>query len=169
LRIICHLRVRIWSFVLFVSTLTWLATRKNIKMSYLVTARKWRPQVFEDLVGQEHISTTLKNALGTNRLSHAYLFAGPRGVGKTTTARILAKAVNCLHPKNFNPDNECEICKEITEGRSLDVLEIDGASNRGIQRFAENFGRTAAPHHIYFCNDRSTQTARNNFIEMSKI
>ncbi len=101
-------------------------------MTYLVTARKWRPMVFEDVVGQSHIATTLRNAIATNRVSHAYLFSGPRGVGKTTTARILAKAVNCVSPKDFNPDNKCEICQEITEGRSIDVLEIDGASNRGV-------------------------------------
>ena len=99
---------------------------------YIVTARKWRPMKFEDVVGQDHVTITLRNAIATKRLAHAYLFAGPRGVGKTTTARLLAKAINCLHPVESNPDNTCDICKEITEGRSFDVLEIDGASNRGV-------------------------------------
>ncbi len=102
-------------------------------MSYIVTARKWRPMVFEDVVGQAHVTKTLRNAIATNRLSHSYIFSGPRGVGKTTTARILAKAINCLSPKDFNPDNKCELCTEITENRSVNVFEIDGASNRGVE------------------------------------
>ncbi len=101
-------------------------------MSYQVTARKWRPMVFDDVIGQTHVSDTLRNALAQNRLAHAFIFSGTRGCGKTTTARILARAVNCLNPKNFEPCNECEVCKEIIEGRSLDVIEIDGASNRGV-------------------------------------
>ena len=101
-------------------------------MNYQVTARKWRPMVFDDVIGQSHVSDTLRNALTQNRLAHAFIFSGTRGCGKTTTARILARAVNCLNPKNFEPCNECEVCKEIIEGRSLDVIEIDGASNRGV-------------------------------------
>ena len=101
-------------------------------MAFIVTARKWRPQKFSEVVGQEHITTTLKNALKNNRIAHAYLFTGPRGVGKTTTARILAKTLNCLNPVENEPCNECEMCKSIQSTQSLDIIEIDGASNRGI-------------------------------------
>jgi len=101
-------------------------------MSYIVFARKWRPQDFDEIVGQEHITTTLKNAIKQDRVAHAYLFCGPRGIGKTTTARILAKALNCEKGPTPTPCNKCASCKEITGGNSLDIIEIDGASNRGI-------------------------------------
>jgi len=101
-------------------------------MAYLPFARKWRPQDFDEIVGQEHITTTLKNAILMDRLHHAYLFTGPRGIGKTSTARIFAKALNCEKGTSAKPCNACSACKEITSGSSMDVLEIDGASNRGI-------------------------------------
>ncbi|HOI30674.1 MAG TPA: DNA polymerase III subunit gamma/tau [Melioribacteraceae bacterium] len=101
-------------------------------MNYIVTARKWRPQTFAEVVGQEHITTTLKNAILNNRVAHAYLFAGPRGIGKTTTARILAKVLNCLNPQNGEPCNKCEMCNSFQTSQTLDIIEIDGASNRRI-------------------------------------
>ncbi len=101
-------------------------------MSYLVLARKWRPQLFEEVIGQEHVTRTLTNAIRQNRIAHAYLFAGPRGVGKTTTARLLAKALNCEKGPAVKSCNHCSSCEEIARSSSLDVVEIDGASNRGI-------------------------------------
>lgn len=106
-------------------------------MSYLVTARKWRPMRFDEVTAQEHVTVTMKNAIIRNRIAHAYLFSGPSGVGKTTTARIFAKAINCQNVKDGEPCNECDVCKEVTEGRSLDVIEIDGASNRGIDEIRD--------------------------------
>lgn len=100
---------------------------------FVVTARKWRPLRFKDVVGQDHITMTLKNAIRQNRIHHAYLFSGPRGVGKTTTARILARAVNCTNPIEFEPCNECESCLSILKGNSMDVIEIDGASNNSVE------------------------------------
>lgn len=106
-------------------------------MSYLVLARKWRPQSFADVVGQQAVVRTLQNALLMNRVAHAMIFSGVRGVGKTTLARIMAKAINCLSEDDTKPCNECESCKEITAGSAVDLHEIDGASNRGIQEIRE--------------------------------
>ena len=102
-------------------------------MSYEVFARKYRPQTFDDLVGQTHVSRTLKNAVAQNRLAHAYLFVGPRGIGKTSTARILAKALNCVNGPTVTPCGVCDNCREIAAGNSLDVIEIDGASNNSVE------------------------------------
>ena len=106
-------------------------------MSYLVLARKYRPQNFEEVIGQEQITRTLSNAIAKNKIASAYLFAGPRGVGKTSMARILVKALDCEKGPTANPCNQCKICKEITAGNNPDVLEIDGASNRGIDQIRE--------------------------------
>jgi DNA polymerase III subunit gamma/tau len=106
-------------------------------MTYKVIARKYRPQTFREIVGQQHVTRTLANAINSNRVAHAYIFSGVRGVGKTTSARILAKALNCVKGPTAEPDGTCDSCREISAGTSLDVLEIDAASNRGIDQIRE--------------------------------
>src|SRR6185503_4639594 len=106
-------------------------------MSHQVLARKWRPQRFDDVVGQQAITRTLRNALGSGRLAQAFVFAGPRGVGKTTTARILARALSCVKGPTADPCGECDACVEIAEGRDIDVLEIDAATHTGIDNVRE--------------------------------
>ena len=106
-------------------------------MSYQVIARKWRPQNFDEMVGQEAVTRTLKNALTNNRIAHAFLFSGVRGVGKTTAARILAKALNCSKGITEKPCDDCDSCNEIRNGNCVDVQEIDAASNRGIDDIRE--------------------------------
>src|SRR5499425_106711 len=127
-------------------------------MSYQVIARKWRPQTFQDLVGQQHVTDTLKNAIKNDRGAHAYIFSGARGVGKTTAARILAKALNCIKGPTAEPCGVCDSCKEIAAGTSLDVIEIDAASNRGIDQIRElremvRYAPAAARHKVVILDE----------------
>lgn len=127
-------------------------------MTYVVTARKWRPKTFDEIVGQEHITRTLKNAIVSNRVAHAYIFAGPRGVGKTTTARILAKTLNCTNQVNGEPCNKCEMCNSFNSSQSLDIIEIDGASNRRIEeirtlRESVRYAPTKGSYKVYIIDE----------------
>jgi DNA polymerase-3 subunit gamma/tau len=127
-------------------------------VSYRVFARKYRPQTFDEVVGQEHITRTLQNAIAQNRLAQAYLFVGPRGIGKTSTARILAKALNCEKGPTVTPCGACDACREIAEGNSLDVLEIDGASNNSVEHVRELRENAAyqparGPYKIYLVDE----------------
>jgi DNA polymerase-3 subunit gamma/tau len=141
-------------------------------MSYIVFARKYRPQAFGEVVGQSHITTTLENAIAQDRVAHAYVFAGPRGIGKTTTARILAKVLNCEKGPNEGPCNKCPSCVEITHGTSLDVMEIDGASNRGIDEIRNlrdniKFAPSKGKYKIYIIDEvhMLTQEAFNALLK----
>lgn len=127
-------------------------------MSYQALYRVWRPQRFDDVVGQQVITQTLKNAIITNQISHAYLFAGPRGTGKTSAAKIFAKAVNCHHQKNGEPCNQCEICQAITDGTLNDVIEIDAASNNGVEEIRDirdkaKYAPTQADYKVYIIDE----------------
>ena len=105
--------------------------------SYQTLYRKWRPKTFDDLVGQSHVADTLKNGVATGRIAHAYLFCGTRGTGKTSTAKIFSRAVNCENPREGEPCNECPTCRGILDGSILDVYEMDAASNRGVDNIRE--------------------------------
>lgn len=127
-------------------------------MSYQALYRVWRPQTFEDLVGQDMITKTLKNALATKQTTHAYLFAGPRGTGKTSCAKLFAKALNCPNQVNGDPCNECETCKAITAGRLNDVIEIDAASNNGVEEIRDirdkvKYAPTQADYKVYIIDE----------------
>lgn len=127
-------------------------------MAYQALYRKWRPMVFDDVVGQQHITTTIKNEIINNKLSHAYLFTGTRGTGKTSTAKIFSRAVNCLNPQNGNPCNECEICKGILSERILDVIEIDAASHTGVDNIRDIIEQTKyatfeSKYHVYIIDE----------------
>lgn len=127
-------------------------------MAYTALYRKWRPLTFDDVVGQPHITNTLKNEIQTGRVGHAYLFCGSRGTGKTSTARILSRAINCLNPQNGNPCNECENCRGILDGSILDITEIDAASNNGVEnirtlREEARFSGSSLAHRVYIVDE----------------
>ena len=141
-------------------------------MTSQVYYRKWRPGCFADLVGQEHVATTLRQAIKQGRVSHSYLFCGPRGTGKTTTARIVAKAVNCLDPQEGDPCNQCAICRSINEERFMDTIEMDAASNRGIEDIREirdkvNFAPGEGRRKVYIIDEAHmlTDQASNAFLK----
>ena len=127
-------------------------------MAYVALYRKFRPKTFDEVVGQEHIEKTLKNQIINNRVGHAYLFSGGRGSGKTSTAKILARAVNCLHPVDGGPCNECEICKQALEGNLVDITEMDAASNNGVDNIRDireevEFIPTTAKYRVYIIDE----------------
>lgn len=116
-------------------------------MSYMALYRECRPRVFEDIIGQEHIVRTIKNQILQDRIPHAYLLCGTRGTGKTSTAKVLSKAVNCQNPNDGDPCNECEMCREINEGTLLDVIEIDAASNNRVENIRDLIEDVKYPPH----------------------
>ena len=134
--------------------------------------RKWRPSSFSQLVGQEHVSSTLRQSIKQGRVSHSYLFCGPRGSGKTTTARIIAKAVNCLDPQDGDPCNACEPCRTINSGQYMDIIELDAASNRGIDEIRDirekvNFAPAQGQRKVYIIDEAHmlTEAASNAFLK----